>query len=222
MNTNYQTFLNVLKTENKLAVIAFVDNLMKQEPLELTSFYETYLRPTLQHDLPCSIADDEDLCIFEEHVRTNLIKLVMDYCTLYMQESYEKNRKQEAAIILCPSNELHDVGARMVADYFTLLGWDTYFAGANTPMEAVKKGIVHRKVKLVVVSISNYLNLSEGRRMVHALKKEFGKNIIVVIGGMAFEHNLHILPSFYADYYAKDLSDIEKISQEVTSHETIL
>ena len=39
-------------------------------------------------------------------------------------------------VVTCVGGELHELGARMVGDFFDMAGWDTYFCGADTPHEA--------------------------------------------------------------------------------------
>ena len=40
-------------------------------------------------------------------------------------------------VATCIGGELHEIGIRMVADFFEMEGWDTYYLGANTPADAV-------------------------------------------------------------------------------------
>ena len=48
--------------------------------------------------------------------------------------------------------ELHELGARMVADFFELAGWDAYYLGASTPLPDLVAAIVERRPALVVIS----------------------------------------------------------------------
>lgn len=36
----------------------------------------------------------------------------------------------------------HEIGMRMVADFFEMEGWDTYYLGANTPTRSILQTIV--------------------------------------------------------------------------------
>jgi signal transduction histidine kinase len=41
-------------------------------------------------------------------------------------------------------------GARMVADFFELDGWDTYFLGANTPTDSILRAVEERRADILV------------------------------------------------------------------------
>ena len=45
-----------------------------------------------------------------------------------------------------------EIGARMVADFFEMEGWDTCFLGANTPKESIIETIRAQKADLVALS----------------------------------------------------------------------
>lgn len=48
------------------------------------------------------------------------------------REEYHRTKKG-VATVLCPPEEYHDLEARMVADFFTIAGFDTIYVGGNTP-----------------------------------------------------------------------------------------
>lgn len=48
-------------------------------------------------------------------------------------------RKDKKIVILCVENDEHLVGGNMVADIFEENGWDTFYLGANTPINELVK-----------------------------------------------------------------------------------
>ncbi|HEY5309978.1 MAG TPA: cobalamin B12-binding domain-containing protein, partial [Casimicrobiaceae bacterium] len=50
------------------------------------------------------------------------------------------------------SGDLHELGARMVADFFEMEGWDSYYTGANTPTGGVVQAIVERRPDVLAIS----------------------------------------------------------------------
>ena len=61
-------------------------------------------------------------------------------------------RRGRGVVIACVSGDLHEVGARMVGDFFEMAGWDTYFCGANTPHAAMVQSVVDRGAEVLAVS----------------------------------------------------------------------
>jgi methanogenic corrinoid protein MtbC1 len=69
--------------------------------------------------------------IAQEHYCTACTQSIMSQ--LYPRIiSAEKNGRRLVAT--CVGGDLHEIGARMVADFFEMEGWDTFFLGANTPI----------------------------------------------------------------------------------------
>jgi len=54
-----------------------------------------------------------------------------------MSQMYDKlfdgERKNKTILSVCPGMELHEMGARIVADLFENHGWDSIFLGAAVP-----------------------------------------------------------------------------------------
>jgi methanogenic corrinoid protein MtbC1 len=57
-----------------------------------------------------------------------------------------------SVVVVCVGGERHELGARMVQDFFEMAGWDTYFCGADTPHDAVVESVVERAADLLAVS----------------------------------------------------------------------
>jgi methanogenic corrinoid protein MtbC1 len=55
-------------------------------------------------------------------------------------------------VATCVSEELHELGARMVADFFELDGWDTTYVGANAPAHDLPGLLRERRASLLAIS----------------------------------------------------------------------
>lgn len=55
-------------------------------------------------------------------------------------------------VVACVSGESHEVGARMVGDFFEMAGWDAYFCGANTPTQDIVQSVVERRADVLAVA----------------------------------------------------------------------
>ncbi len=58
---------------------------------------------------------------------------------------FEGERKNKTLLCACPGTELHEMGARMVADIFENNGWDSIYLGAAVPISAMLKSIAENK-----------------------------------------------------------------------------
>ena len=55
-------------------------------------------------------------------------------------------------IAVCVGNELHEIGMRMVADFFELSGWDSVFLGSNIPNQMIIEQLLENKTHVLAVS----------------------------------------------------------------------
>lgn len=108
-------------------------------------------------------------------------------------------------VVACVSGELHDVGARMVGDFFEMAGWRTYFCGANTPHAAIVQALDERGADVLAVSTTMGCRLHRAKDLidrVHAEPRFAGLHIMV--GGYPFTVDPTLCQAVGADGTASD------------------
>ncbi|MDC0716329.1 cobalamin B12-binding domain-containing protein [Nannocystis bainbridge] len=90
------------------------------------------------------------ITIAEQHVATALAQSVLG--ALYPEFPWPP--PGPPAIIACVAGELHELGARMVADLLTLDGWDGMFLGADVSDAALLERVAQTRPALVVLSVT--------------------------------------------------------------------
>jgi methanogenic corrinoid protein MtbC1 len=93
----------------------------------------------------------------------------------------------------------------MVADFFELEGWDTYYLGANMPEREIAHVISAKRPDVLALSATLPLRLSSVARIVsqvNALSLETAPKIIV--GGRAFAYRPDLYREIGAHGYASD------------------
>jgi methanogenic corrinoid protein MtbC1 len=98
---------------------------------------------------------------------------------------FSQPRRERRAIITCVPQEYHQIGARMVADFFELHGWHGFTLGANTPTGALIRMIRERAPDVVGFSMSILFNRPQLEGMIEAVSKEF-PTLQLLLGGRAF------------------------------------
>lgn len=72
------------------------------------------------------------ISVATEHMATSLVESLM----IYLQSRiFNTERIGKKAVVACVVREYHQIGAKMVADIFEMHGWDSFFIGANTPVD---------------------------------------------------------------------------------------
>jgi methanogenic corrinoid protein MtbC1 len=119
-------------------------------------------------------------------------------------------------IVACPAEEYHEIGARMVADFFTLCGFGGIFVGANTPQEDILDAIKYVKPKYVGISVSSSYNLVAARRTIvkiAEIRKQAGLEFKIIAGGQAFVQNPRACDDAGGDLLIHTFEDIEKLAE---------
>jgi len=218
MHPLYDEFLTYLEEEDRRKCIAFALSRLSSNELGLITFYDEILAPCMKERL-CR-EEHREISVWEEHVRSSIVRTVIECCYPHvMKERDDRYRlgQRGKVIVLCPAGEYHELGARMVADFFTLCGYDAVFVGANTPQDEIIRAISHVKPKYVAISITNYYNLVAARKTVEKMVEERGKSdadFKIIVGGQAFKRNPTMYREMRADFLFNTFDDIRGLSQE--------
>ena len=120
-------------------------------------------------------------------------------------------KKDLTAVVICPPEEYHDLGARMVVDFFTICGCHSVFVGSNTPYQDFYNAIDIIRPDIVAVSVSNYYNLVVTKKIITDVKAAMNYPVKIVVGGSAFMLEDDKYKVIGADYLAKTFDDIKMI-----------
>ena len=115
------------------------------------------------------------------------------YCTSVTQMAlsqlypliFGQKRRGKRVLVACVGSELHEIGARMVADLFEVHGWDSIYLGAAVPVEAIKLAVGEHRPDLVALSVTMPQHLPHCREAVKQLREQ-DPGIKIAVGGNAF------------------------------------
>jgi len=104
-----------------------------------------------------------------------------------MQESRKQKRKGRSLVATCVSDELHDIGIRMVADFFEMAGWDSVYIGANVPAASIIAMIQDRHADAIAISSTMPYHLPHVYELIRAIRADpTTAGTRIVIGGYPF------------------------------------
>lgn len=117
------------------------------------------------------------------------------YCTAATQQVmaqlyprlFERERNGRRLVAACVASDLHEIGARMVADFFEMDGWDSFYTGAGTPHDAVIAALVAQRAELLAVSATIASHVHDAARLVAAVRADARCAAVkILVGGHAF------------------------------------
>jgi methanogenic corrinoid protein MtbC1 len=151
--------------------------------------------------------------VAQEHYCTAATQLIMSQLYPWIAASERVGRRMVATAV---GGELHEVGIRMVADFFEMAGWDTYYLGANTPPEAVVSIVAERKPDLLAVSATMIFHLSRAADLIKRVRDaEAGKKACILLGGYPFNISLDLPRQLGADGGAPDAALAVAVGQKM-------
>jgi MerR family transcriptional regulator, light-induced transcriptional regulator len=154
------------------------------------------------------------ISVAQEHFCTAATQMVISQLYPYIFTSRKNNR---CLVATCVGDELHELGMRMVADFFEMGGWDTYFLGANTPAESVISAIVERKAKAVAISATLPVHLSKVSELIHRIRSNRqSSGVKILVGGYPFNLSRELWKTVGADGYAPDALQAIQVANNLT------
>ncbi len=158
MHRLFNEFIDQINRQHKEQCVQMVLSSLHTQNIDIVTLYNEVLTPALtNHACP---PEHNEISIWEEHVRTSIIRTIIECCYPFVikerDEKYHSAFKGRVAAV-CPPDELHEIGIRMVADFFTLCGYNVDFVGANTPVKHIISAIKYIRPDYVAISITNYL-----------------------------------------------------------------
>ncbi len=139
------------------------------------------------------------ISVAQEHFCTAATQLIMSQLYPYIFTGEHKNRRLVAC---CVGGELHEIGARMVADFFEMSGWDTYFLGANTPSESILRTVIERQAHILAISTTMTFHVSKAAQIITTMKESTQFKTQILVGGYPFNLSTDLWRKVGADGYA--------------------
>lgn len=213
---------NPLKDE----VIMYLDYLLNGKRNEANRLIadliskETSIKDIYQHIFQISqyeigrLWQGNKITIAHEHYCTAATQQIMS--GLY-SHVFSTNRNGKTLVACSISGELHELGIRMVTDFFEMDGWDTYYLGANLPEDQLPIALKEYKADILALSVTLPIHLSKSIALINKLKSddEF-KNLKILVGGYPFIANPTLWKKVGADAYAQNADEAIKKANDLT------
>jgi MerR family transcriptional regulator, light-induced transcriptional regulator len=215
MHPLYSEFISTLDSLDKEKGLQLVLGKLDSRELDIVTLYNEILTPAQYEDLAKKAKEGN--CIWQEHIRTSIVRTIIECCYPYVIR--ERDHKYVSAwkgkvVVVCPPEELHEIGARMVADYFTLCGFRVLFIGANTPQNDILNGIQYLRPEYVAVSVTSYFNLLATKNAIRKIMDlRDTLSFQVILGGQACRSNPAACNQTGADMILESFEDIRSLSE---------
>lgn len=142
------------------------------------------------------------ISVAHEHYCTSSTQFIM--AQLYPR-IFRTKRVGRTMIATSVAGELHELGVRMVADFFEMEGWDTYYLGANSPAESIVQVAAERNAQVLGISATMTFHLRAVEALITLVRKRAPLGgIKIIVGGYPFLLDPDLWRQLGADLYAAD------------------
>lgn len=146
------------------------------------------------------------ISVAREHIATAIVESLL---TLTYPLICNPNPNGKKVIVACTPGELHQLGARMVADILEMHGWDSRFLGANTPTDDLLQYLQEESPQLLCLSLSTQMGMAALLTLLSQTQKHM-PDLPVAVGGQAFRWGgAEFLQPFSGVHYVSSLSQLE-------------
>lgn len=194
-------YLNALldgrRGDARALVLAALDGGLALHDLYIHVFQYT------QHKLG-DLWENNEISVANEHYCTAATQQLM--AELYPRLLNVSEPQHDLRLLsACVGSELHEIGIRMVTDFFAMAGWQTWYVGANTPLEAVLDAIGQFRPDVLALSVTLYGHMSALKSLIAAVRDSAtGRTLPILVGGYPFRQDDALWQKVGADGWAED------------------
>jgi methanogenic corrinoid protein MtbC1 len=153
---------------------------------------------------------ENSITVAQEHYCTAAIQMIM---SMLYTRIFKMERNGKTLVATCVGGELHEIGIRMVADFFEMEGWDTYYYGANTPIRDMIETIRDINPDVIAISAAMSFNVATVKDLIREIRVELGEKAgKILVGGRPFNISKDLWKEVDADGYAVDASQAVSVA----------
>lgn len=142
------------------------------------------------------------ITVAQEHYCTAATQLIMSQLYPRLFATPRVGRRMVAA---CVSGELHEIGARMVADLLELEGWETFYLGASTPAASLVQEVADRRPDVLGISATLTPHVGRVAEIIRLVRAEpTCAGVKILVGGYPFRVAPGLWRDVGADGWAPD------------------
>jgi MerR family transcriptional regulator, light-induced transcriptional regulator len=184
MSPAARAFLDALRAGDQHRADTIVENEL-ESGTTVHGIYSTIFQPVLVET--GRLWQENAIGIDREHYVSAAILRLMGRLDNRIVPPAQEKRQKKTVVAACVGEELHEIGIRMVADYFRMDGWDVHYIGANIPASSVIDAVKEQKAGVLALSVTLLSRLSELRYLIRSLRADpVTAKTKVIVGGYPF------------------------------------
>jgi methanogenic corrinoid protein MtbC1 len=197
-----ERFLTALIAGARAAALDIVLDEALAQDIPVPRIYLDLIQATL-HEIG-RLWQEKRISETQEHLATEVARIALAHLRGFLPS---RPCNGQRVVVACVEGEQHDLGARMVADFFEMAGFDVTFLGANVPTDGLVRLVHERPPRLLALSASTSASLGPLRRTIAAVRRVAGKQVALAAGGRALLQRPGLARRLRVDLHARQAAD---------------
>ncbi len=124
---------------------------------------------------------------------------------------FSAKRNGGRLVSTCVGGDLHELGVRMVTDFFEMEGWDTFYLGANTPISGTLQQVAERKPHVLAISATLSVHVQAVADLIGTVRAA-GNPPRILVGGAPFNSITELWEDVGADGCAHNADEAVQLA----------
>jgi methanogenic corrinoid protein MtbC1 len=155
------------------------------------------------------------ISVAQEHYCTAATQLIMSQLYPHI---FGANKTRGTVVAACVAGDMHEIGARMVCDFFELEGWHTHYLGANVPTPSIVQTLVECKANFLAISATIAYHLRAVEALIAAVRRTSEcSGVKILVGGYPFKVVADLWRSVGADGSANDAQEAVALANQFSA-----
>lgn len=206
----YQHYFEALRAGDRRAALATAKSALSGG-VDIRDLYMEVFQPAMY--AVGHLWETNQFTVAQEHLATAITQSVMAQLYATVVSRPPNGRKMVAT---CIGGELHELGIRMVTDFFEMEGWEVLYLGANMPAEDVIRMLESERAQLLAVSVTLGGHLLQARDLIGAVRASpAGQRVTIMVGGQPFNRSPEAALAIGADLTARSAREAVQAAMEL-------
>lgn len=216
LNEEANKYLKFLLDGERNKAQALIDQLISNK-VDLEMIYLNIFQVT-QYEIG-RLWQENKITVIQEHYCTASTQLIISSLFNKITPKSKKNRFFLAHTL---KGDLHELGARMLADFFEIDGWNTHYAGSEISNKQLINYLKENKVDVLAISITQYIYISRLVQLIKLIREVNElKKIKILVGGNLFMRDEKLFRDVNADGFANSANEAVVLANSFFINDTV-
>lgn len=155
------------------------------------------------------------LNIAQEHYFTAATQMIMSQLFPFIFSTKRNGKRMIAASV---SENMHDIGIRMVADFFEMDGWDSIYLGSNNPPDAILQAVIDNQPYLLALSVTIATHVKNAQNVISLIRNQPEiRHTKIILGGYPFNISAGLWKKIGGDGHARNAAEAIELGNRLTA-----